>query len=245
MMLSPEQYVHNQVATYPALYHADSYESAAKKVFDQFFNVIGNGVYLPEELDLPVTDLAKAEKFLRGENVYYGYTEVEDLGRGVIVPKRSSDQNHLVCVESEKQLHPEVILWIDCKDYPWTPYPNFEKKYSTVYEPEFKDLGKEWIEAAIWFYEQCVEFFQTTPEQYVYAYPCKSQRETDNCVYDMRVRLQSYKTNEEISEAYGCEFDGDIDKFLRLRWEKDLSRIDRFISKTLSYLRELHDETTA
>ena len=36
-----------------------------------------------------------------------------------------------------------------------------------------------------------------------------------------------------------------IDKFLRLRWEKDLSRIDRFISKTLSYLRELHDETTA
>ena len=44
MMLSPEQYVYNQVATYPALYHADSYESAAKRVFDQFFNVIGNGV---------------------------------------------------------------------------------------------------------------------------------------------------------------------------------------------------------
>lgn len=61
----------------------------------------------------------------------------------------------------------------------------------------------------------------------------------------MKVRLQSYKSNEEISEAYGCEFDGDFDKFLRLRWEKDLSRIDRFISETLSYLRELHNETTA
>ena len=83
MMLSPEQYVHNQVATYPVLYHADSYESAARKVFDQFFNVIGSGVYLPEELDLPVTDLAKAEKFLRGENVYYGYTEVEDIIRAM------------------------------------------------------------------------------------------------------------------------------------------------------------------
>ena len=79
----------------------------------------------------------------------------------------------------------------------------------------------------------------------MYAYPCKSQRETDNRLYDARVRLQSFKTNEEISETYECEFDGDIDKFLRLRWEKDLSRIDRFISKTLSYLRELHDETTA
>ena len=65
MMLSPEQYVHNQVATYPVLYHADSYESAARKVFDQFFNVIGNGVYLPEELDLPIVDQAEAEKFLR------------------------------------------------------------------------------------------------------------------------------------------------------------------------------------
>lgn len=245
MMLSPEQYVYNQVASYPALYHANSYDAAAKRVFDQLFNVIGNGVDLPDELDRPVTDLAKAEKFLRGENVYYGYTEVEDLGRGVIVPKRSSDQNHLVCVESEKELHPEVILWIDCKDYPWTPYPNFEKKYSTVYEPEFKDLGNEWIEAAIWFYEECVDFFNNTPEWYAYAYPCKSQRETDNRVYDMKVRLQSYKSNEEISEAYECEFDGDIDKFLRLRWEKDLSRIDRFISETLSYLRELHDETTA
>ena len=245
MMLSPEQYVYNQVASYPALYHANSYEAAAKRVFDQFFNVIGSGVYLPEELDLPVTDLAKAEKFLRGEKVYWGYTEVEERANGVIIPKRSSNGKSLICVESEKTLHPEVLLWIDCKDYPWTPYPNFEKKYSTVYEPEFKDLGKEWIEAAIWFYEECVEFFNNTPEWYVYAYPCKFQRETDNRVYDMKVRLQSYKTNEEISEAYGCEFDGDIDKFLRLRWEKDLSRIDRFISKTLSYLRELHDETAA
>ena len=87
--------------------------------------------------------------------------------------------------------------------------------------------------------------FQTTPEQYAYAYPCKSQRETDNRVYDMKVKLQSYKSNEEISEAYECEFDGDIDKFLRLRWEKELSRIDRFIFETLSYLRELHNETAA
>ena len=245
MMLSPEQYVYNQVATYPALYHADSYESAAKRVCDQFFNVIGNGVDLPEELDRPITDLVEAEKFLRGENLYYGYTEVEDLGRGVIIPKRSSDNNYLVCVESEKVLHPKVVLWVDCKDYPWTPYPNFEKKYSTVYEPEFKDLGKEWIGAAIWFYEECVKFFNNTPERYAYAYPCKSQRETDNQLYAMRVRLQSYKSNEEISEAYECEFDGDIDKFLRLRWEKELSRIDRFISETLSHLRELHNETTA
>ena len=245
MMLSPEQYVYNQVASYPSLYHANSYDAAAKRVFDQLFNVIGNGVDLPDELDRPIVDQVEAAKFLRGEKVYWGYTEVEELANGVMSPKRSSDQTHLVCVESEKTLHPEVLLWIDCKDYPWTPYPNFEKKYSTVYEPEFKDLGKEWIEAAIWFYDECVKFFNNTPELYAYAYPCKSQRETDKRVYDMKARLRSYKSNEEISEAYGCEFDGDIDKFLRLRWEKELSRIDRFISKTLSYLRELHDETAA
>jgi hypothetical protein len=245
MMLSPEQYVYNQVASYPALYHADSYESAAKKVFDQFFNVIGSGVYLPDELDRPIVDQVEAAKFLRGEKVYWGYTEVEELVNGVIIAKWSSNGKSLICVESEKTLHPEVLIWIDCKDHSWTPYPNFEKKYSTVYEPEFKDLGKEWIEAAIWFYEECVEFFNNTSEWYAYAYPCKSQRETDERVYDMKARLRSYKSNEEISEAYECEFDGDIDKFLRLRWEKDLSRIDRFISKTLSYLRELHDETTA
>ncbi len=244
MMLSPEQYVYNQVASYPSLYHANSYDAAAKRVFDQLFNVIGNGVDLPDELDRPIVDQVEVAKFLRGEKVYWGYTEVEELANGVMIPKRSSNGKSLICVESEKALHPEVLLWIDCKDYPWTPYPNFEKKYSTVYEPEFKDLGKEWIEAAIWFYEECVEFFNNTPEWYVYAYPCKFQRETDNRVYDMKVRLQSYKSNEEISEAYGCEFDGDIDKFLRLRWEKDLSRIERFISETLSYLRELHDETT-
>lgn len=245
MMLSPQQYVYNQVVSYPSLYHANSYEAAAKRVFDQFFNVIGNGVDLPDELDRPIADRVEAAKFLRGEKVYWGYADVEELGNGVMIPKRSSDGKSLICVESEKALHPEVLLWIDCKDYPWTPYPNFNKRYSTVYEPEFKDLGKEWIEAAIWFYEECVKFFNNTPEWYVDAYPCKSQRETDNQLYDMRVRLQSYKSNEEISEAYECEFDGDIDKFLRLRWEKELSRIDRFISETLSYLRELHNETTA
>jgi len=245
MMLSPEQYVYNQVASYPSLYHANSYEAAAKRVFDQFFNVIGNGVDLPEELDRPIVDQVEVAKFLRGEKVYWGYTEVEELVNGVMIPKRSSDGKTLICVESEKALHPEVLLWVDCKDYPWTPYPNFQKKYSTVYEPEFKDLGNEWIEAAIWFYEECVEFFNKTPEWYAYAYPCKSQRETDTRVYDMKVRLRSYKSNEEISEAYGCEFDGDIDKFLRLRWENDLIRIDRFVSETLSYLRTLHDETTA
>ena len=244
MMLSPEQYVYNQVASYPSLYHANSYDAAAKRVFDQLFNVIGNGVDLPDELDRPIVDQVEVAKFLRGEKVYWGYTEVEELANGVMIPKRSSIGKSLICVESEKALHPEVLLWIDCKDYPWTPYPNFEKKYSTVYEPEFKDLGKEWIEAAIWFYEECVEFFNNTPEWYAYAYPRKSQRETDNQLYNMRVRLQSYKSNEEISEAYECEFDGDIDKFLRLRWEKELSRIDRFISETLSYLRELHNETT-
>ena len=35
MMLSPEQYVYNQVATYPALYHADGYESAAINIKNQ------------------------------------------------------------------------------------------------------------------------------------------------------------------------------------------------------------------
>lgn len=54
MMLSPQQYVYNQVASYPSLYHANSYEAAAKRVFDRLFNVIRNGVDLPDELDRPI-----------------------------------------------------------------------------------------------------------------------------------------------------------------------------------------------
>lgn len=245
-MITPKQYVLILVSEYPTLYADSSYEKSAFRVFDQLFNVIGNGIRdhseLIQELDVVPVEEPTVVKYFTGEPLYWGYEKTRDLGHGVIIPDTSQNEN-IVALESERHLYPNVKLWVQSNgelsdEHPSfkVPYPNFDEAYSTVYRTNFHELGEEWIDAAIWFYEQCNSFFDEKPEYYHYAYPSHNKNIDERLVRDLSERFKSYSSHEEISKAYGVEFHGDIDDFARRRWQSELKDIREFINKTLNML---------
>lgn len=244
MMLTPRQYVLLQVITYPSLYASPSYEESARLVFNQLFNVIGNGVRDQYELLSTITqqipdDLEEqAAKYLTGEPCYYGYFKVRDLG-GYEMPEGDS----IVCIESEKSNHPDVVYWVNCRYLKFTPYPNFNEDYSIVYRSDFLSLPIEWRNAAKWFYEQCRDFFNSDRVVKYHGYFGDGSTNKDkNTISDYREAIDrnfesgKYKNFDDVSEAYGIEFTGDYTTFIRQRWDKELARITQFIDKTIAML---------
>lgn len=243
-MITPKQYVLAKVAEYPTLYADSSYEKSAFRVFDQLFNVIGNGIRNHEELiqefDVTPVDELNVRKYFTGEPLYWGYEETRDIGDGLVIPDTNKYEN-IIALESEKHLYPNVKLWVKSNgkdEYPdfRVPYPNFEEQYSIVHRTQFFEFGEEWIGAAIWFYEQCNTFFDEKSEYYHYAYPSHNKKQDERLVRDLSERFRMYSSYEEISKAYGVEFYGDIDDFARRRWQEELKDIRLFINKTINML---------
>lgn len=242
ILLTPEQYVKRAICQYPTLFAKNSFEESKFAVLDQFLNVIGNGIRDDEELDeyllvdeLP--DVSKFQKYL-DETIWWGYEKVRSIGakkpngEEILMP----DGDSITCIESEKNLYPEVKLWYDAKKHTeCVPYPNFNEKYSTVYQTTFSRLGNEWFDAAIWFYEEAKSRIEKYESSYHYAYPCKTERETENRKASQLSHFGT-RTNEEISRDWGYPYDGDIEKFLVGKWQKEKARIFEFIESTISYL---------
>lgn len=253
--ISPEQYVLAKLVKHPTLYAADSYENAARHIFDQLFNVIGNGIRDDEELmsELAETEIVEesfAQKYLTGEPLYWGYEQVRELCSGVFVPENSAES--VVALESEKHLYPSVKLWVqsnkrfsDKTETQRVPYPNFDEKYSLIYKTNFKELGEEWIDAAIWFYEDAKKWFETKSKYYHYAYPSHSERKDQSLIDSFTEKFQKYSDNDSISKDYGVEFHGDIDDFARRRWQKELTRINTFIDNSIQMLKSWKQQVTS
>lgn len=247
-LLSVEEYIASKVLSYPTLYAYKDKEVAKFAILDQLFNVIGNGirdelefkreVYVLKEV---VIDFDRAQRYVN-EPVFTGYLAMKKVGR-YSFPDSSQSINHIL--EDEKHLHPEVVEWQNHKPTTdtesRTPYPNFQEQYSLVYHTDLKEVtSQEWVDAAIWYYDQCLKFFNSSnSSQYHYAYPRKDESDTEYQLRDMKERLENqYKGDfESISQAYLTPFDGDVDKFLRLRWNNELSRIKLFIESTLKKLK--------
>jgi hypothetical protein len=122
------------------------------------------------------------------------------------------------------------------------PYPNFQENYSLLYEMDIKDIPTDWLEAALWFYQESEQYFlHGDTSGYSYAYP--SSRKDSEAGYEER--FSSYRkegmTEEEwhaaISKAYECSYDGDLPDFLTRRWAKEKDRILAFITKTIDMLK--------
>lgn len=233
---TPEEYVLYTLYKYPSLFKAPSIGAVKMKVYDQLFNVIGNGVSTSQDLKKELTykefSKVEAEKFITSEDLYYGYSEVEylDGNRRYIMPARGSLYIHVL--DSERDNHPEIKLWVLNTPREWEPYPNFGKKYSTIYQTNFlKVVSNEWIEEAKWFYSQCGWWF-TNPDnvgKYYGSFPCKNEKETQKAIEEMKPYLSKYETYEKASKAYGVSYDGDVEKFMRTRWLKELDRICKFL----------------
>lgn len=241
-LLTPEQCVKRAICQYPTLFAKNSFEESKFAVLDQFLNVIGNGIRDDEELDeyllvdeLP--DVSKFQKYL-DETIWWGYEKVRSIGakrpngEEILMP----DGDSITCLESEKHLYPEVKLWYDAKKHTeCVPYPNFDEKYSTVYQTTFSRLGNDWIDAAIWFYKEAKSRLEINESSYHYAYPCKTERETEKRKTE-QIQYFGTRTNEEISRDWEFPYDGDIEKFLIGKWQKEKTRIFEFIENTISYL---------
>jgi|GEM_PF-4507970 len=244
---TPRQYVYDRVVAFPTLYGSLSYEDSAYRVFDQLFNVIGNGVKCDTNLEnelnqVVIVDQYDAEKYMTGEAIFWGYDKVVELSPGSFMPDHEEDGARVIALDSERHLHPSIKLWIQSNtqigDEPQfrVPYPNFEERYSLIYNCNFLELGDEWIDAAIWFYKKSRDFFERNSEYYHYAFPCSNKRETDNRVFNFEKHIEKYSSYEHISEAYELEYTGDTVEFLTKRWQIELARIMKFIDDTITLL---------
>lgn len=158
---TPEQYVLARVLQYPTLYSSSSYESTAFNVFDQLFNVIANGIRdheeLINELEFKSLDENEAKRYITEEKLFYGYSEVENIGDLVFPKINSSSINAL---DSDREKYSQILLWRESKKHNHRdPYSNFNKEYSIIYKSDFLEFGEELIDAAKWFYGQCKEYF--------------------------------------------------------------------------------------
>ena len=90
------------------------------------------------------------------------------------------------------------------------PYPNFKEQYSIVWTSNFKELGPEWCNAAIWFYNVvCREYFDEGAHNYYDKYPCSKNRETKDRVHAMN-QIALRVSKEELLRDYNLDYNGDM-----------------------------------
>ncbi len=244
-ILNPREYVLSSIVEYPSLYAAGTYDESAFKVYDQLFNVIGNGVRNTYELIREVTGTPvseeSAQKYLNNEPLYYGYENVLILNSGFKYPDPSKHEDFITVIESEKDKHPNIKLWVDCslgnddENNITSPYPNFSEKYSIVYNSDFTQLGNEWQEAAIWYYQKAKDFFEQTPSYYRRAYPSNDSYEDKELISGYLEEFKN-KSPQQITEQYNTEYNEDVYKFAEAHWQNKLSQIKIFLAKTIEML---------
>lgn len=253
-IIKPTDFIIRAVNNYPSLYAAPSYDDSKFKILDHAFNTIGNGLYMSSFIGNPSTqqEISNAQKWFRCERAAYGYEKCTTIECGEYSYPRPSGDPSVVVPLYEMPDHPQISRWVefDCGAKE-SPYPNFKKEYSMVWDARdinFSDLGIEWVDAAIWYYTKCKEFFLDVEQskQYYTAFPCSNERRTKNTVKDYKEVLSKYKDADAITAAYEVEFigdphsDADVYSFIERRWLKEKQRILDFIEETLLRLGAMH-----
>lgn len=121
------------------------------------------------------------------------------------------------------------------------PYPNFQTRYSLVGDCPMKDIPTDWLEEMIWFYNECINFFNgPNVSAYSHAYPCTSTigSSLESWTESLAKRRKEGQTDAEhyaaITKDYECEFNGDVEEFVKRRWATELARIMSFINDTIA-----------
>lgn len=253
-ILTADEYILRSVSEHPSLYASPSSEESKFRVLDHILNTIGNGADMASFEGIPLTKkkVSATQKWFRCERAAYGYTKTKEIGSGEFKWTVPDGDYKVVAPVDELSNYPEIIHWVEFDTgHKRDPYPNFSKKYSAVWDKgdvKFEALGKEWAEAAIWYYEKCQEYFSDprSYNSYHSAFPCDTEDKTNRTIKDYMSYIGSvdkYPTNNAITEAYECEFIGDrtnkddVAAFITRRWEKEHKRILDFIEDTLTRLR--------
>lgn len=256
-IMTPDEFIIRAVNAYPSLYAAPSYDEAKFKVFDHTFNTIGNGMYMENFEGEPVTEeeVVTAQKWFKCTRAAKGYMKTRKLGGNPEWLMPEGDPTITVPAD-EMVNHPEIVYWVefDCAGKR-DPYPNFQKQYSMVWDVRdinFVILGREWAQAANWFYSRCRDYFMDDDlvKEYYTAFPKATAQATATTIADYKrvMRLDKYPTNDDISKAYACEFigdrtnDDDVSAFITRRWNAEREQILNFIDETIEYVTHLNGQ---
>lgn len=260
--LTPDEFIIRAVNEYPSLYAGPTYDEVKFRILDHTLNTIGNGIYMESFMGEPVTEeeIQAAQKWFKCKKASYGYINTRQLGKGRNAFKMPDGDPVCVVPIREKKNHPEVKYWVDfdCTKER-DPYPNFQKQYSSVWDNrdiQFAKLGKEWAQAAGWFYNRCRDYFMDSEKVKGYhgAFPQKEEHETEHLIESYKKFIgdtTKYPTNEDISKAYETEFTGDrtndedVARFIAKRWEHTQQAHLDFIKETIGYLNTLIVAETA
>lgn len=233
-----DQLVISRIHEYPSLYGGNTYEDAKMRVLDHFLNVIGNGIRDSRELEAELADvnlaltLEDVEAATSGEQMYYAYREVKDYGHFCV-----GEGDSEVIFERDRESSPHIKHWLAITQRPHNLYPNFKAEYSTVYQCEnFRTLDKSFTRGAIDFYRYALKWLAENESSYHHAFPQKTEAETQRVLESYEKSISRYETHEEVSEAFGREFHGDVYRFASEGWQEEKVRIIAFINKTIQTL---------
>lgn len=226
---TPDDYVLACVDEYPSLYSASTFERAKLRVYDQLFNVIGNGLST-SDLKYRKFNRDRALRFCNGEQAYYGYFKSKKIG-----DFEMGEGESITVGEWERDNHPEVVFWMDCGYCSWRPYPNFNKQYSIIWESDFKEIaGPKWVAEAVWYYKKCREWLENNEHEYHGAYPTGDDYKDARYLEDMKKQRERYESDEDFSKAYNIEYTGDMVDFMKRRWQANKEKIFQYIDETIA-----------
>lgn len=254
----------HMINQYPALFAASSLAEAKNKVMDHLFNVIGTGseMHLFEEIrPLPVRPA-----YVNGSTLYY--VNSEKPGRSEVLTEAEAkaaglDVSKLVQASDRRKDDDSFQGFFEsgsCR-----PYPNYQKEYSFVWQDVFQhrdtifnevseewetvktfegrieDLPADWFDAFESYYCQAKSFFsdEYTCRNYSHGFNAFDEDKKLRQIESMTYMLKKYGSNEEISKAYELTFEGDVEAFMKTRWDLERARILNFIDKTLVRIAEL------
>ncbi len=234
-LFTPDDYVLARVDQFPALYAAESFEQAKLRVYDQLFNVIGNGIRDTAELRQDMQERPfnrdRATRFCNGAQACWGYYDAQDFGDDFKIGRGES----ITAGDWEKDHHPDIVFWMDSGYCKWNPYPNFKKQYSIIWKADFRKVaGDDWVKEAVWYYGKCREWFAANSNQYHGAYPTGDQRKDTRYLDEMITARDRYESDEAFSKAYGHEYTGDMHDFMTRRSEKTKADVIAFIDETIA-----------
>lgn len=235
-IFSPNDLYNNYVMNHSffSTYKNKDFDSFKLSLLDHLFNVIGNGINSNEDFLNFIYDngfrCTAEDVFKKLNGKYYsGYCNDDFSKYYSMIP------------EEELKNYSNHNFKIVEKNSFFSPYPNFKKEYSVVYNIDFDSLGENkelWINEIIYFYQSCINFLNSDDsKKHNYAYPSDNENKDKFTFSEYQRRFETYLSNEEISKAYGLHYDGNLHEFICNRWKKEKEEWIDFSEKTISFLK--------
>ena len=237
-----------------SLYAATTLELAKLKFYDQVFNTIGSGSSTMEELcekyaltpDNAALTRGFPDKYIGTAPLYYAYTETTSVG-SCERPKYGTDLPGLYIQEEIDAMDHVATTVLSNRsealkgETKVVPYPNFQKRYSLVWNVDLNALDPSWVEAALTFYRFAKTFFDSEASE---GYSSAVPKDCTRLIRDYEEAFAKYRRpgmdeagyHAAISKAYELPYTGDTEDFIRRRWAIEKARILAFLEETTGML---------